>query len=251
MGKTGPYGGHFQSPVTHASFSNTWFRGANLTRASFSRQHFAPPAHCQGRNERGRWTARGTVPGRTEPEQLQSRGSGVPQSAEDPAGSVWEEVAAELSRLACALGIGPDRAEDVLQDVYLTALRKPPPTSDRAGLRRWLFRVTVNRCNLEHRKLARWRRVFRGLVRRQTPSGHRGNPSEAVEAREEQELVRRALDRLKTPLRTVLVLRYFAELDSKEIGDILEMPDSTVRTHLRTARRQLALELKRAGYPDD
>ncbi len=193
----------------------------------------------------------GDGPGRTEPEQLQSRGSGVPQSAEDPAGSVWEEVVAELSRLACALGIEPGRAEDVLQDVYLAALRKPPPTADRAGLRRWLFRVTVNRCNLEHRKLVRWRRALRGLVRRQNPSGQRSDPSEAIEAGEERELIRRALDRLKTPLRTVLVLRYFAELDSKEIGMILKMPDSTVRTHLRTARRQLALELKRAGYSDD
>jgi DNA-directed RNA polymerase specialized sigma24 family protein len=52
-------------------------------------------------------------------------------------------------------------------------------------------------------------------------------------------------------VRTILVLRYFAEFDSKEIAKILEMPDSTVRSHLRAGRQQLALELKRAGYQYD
>ena len=60
-----------------------------------------------------------------------------------------------------------------------------------------------------------------------------------------------ALGRLDLPMRTILVLRYFAEFDSKEIAKILDMPDSTVRSHLRTGRQQLALELKRAGYQHD
>jgi len=51
--------------------------------------------------------------------------------------------------------------------------------------------------------------------------------------------------------RSVLVLRYFQGLDSKEIGRILDMPDSTVRSHLRVARKILADELKRAGYRDE
>jgi RNA polymerase sigma factor (sigma-70 family) len=59
------------------------------------------------------------------------------------------------------------------------------------------------------------------------------------------------LDGLEPALRSVLVLRYFAELDSKEIGNILGLPDSTVRSRLRAARRKLAWELKRAGYRDD
>jgi DNA-directed RNA polymerase specialized sigma24 family protein len=49
-------------------------------------------------------------------------------------------------------------------------------------------------------------------------------------------------------MRSILVLRYFTGLDSREIGRILEMPDSTVRSRLRAARQRLALELRRAGY---
>jgi DNA-directed RNA polymerase specialized sigma24 family protein len=56
------------------------------------------------------------------------------------------------------------------------------------------------------------------------------------------------LDRLEPPLRTALVLRYFLEMDSGQIGAILEEPASTVRSRLRAARQRLASELKRAGY---
>lgn len=175
----------------------------------------------------------------------------MPESADDLLRSVWPEAAPELSRLVCAMGVGPDRAEDVLQDVYLTALGKPPPATDRLGLRRWLVRVTVNRCNLEHRRRARWRNAWRKLARPWGRAAWGRDPAAEVGTKEERAMVRRALDRLEPPLRSVLVMRYFAELDSKEIGMILEMPGSTVRSHLRRARRQLALELRRAGYTDE
>ena len=181
-------------------------------------------------------------------ERLQSGCSGVQESAEELLQSVWDESAGELARLACAMGIDPGRADDVLQEVYVTAWRKGPAEADRAGLKRWLLRVTVNRCNLEHRRRARWREVLNGLARLWNNSDHAGDPAEAVSRGEEREMVRRGLGRLEPQLRSVLVLRYFAQFDSKEIGRILELPDATVRSRLVAARKRLALELKRSGY---
>lgn len=193
--------------------------------------------------------AYGLVPARTgEIERLHADCSGVRESAEKLLRSVWGESAGEFSRLVCAMGIDPGRADDVLQDVYLTAWRKCPTGADQVGMKRWLLRVTINRCNLEHRRRARWREVLRGLARFRGGSRHAGDPAQAACRGEEQELVRRSLERLDRELRSVLVLRYFAEFDSKEIGKILELPDSTVRSRLLAARRQLALELKRSGY---
>jgi RNA polymerase sigma-70 factor (ECF subfamily) len=169
---------------------------------------------------------------------------------------VWDEVAGELSRLAAAMGIASARAGDVLQDIYLTAWQKRPPGADAADLRRWLFRVAVNRCRLEHRRHGRWQRVLGGLKQLWTASSQHSadgsdNAADALGRQEERELVRGALERLEPASRTVLVLRYFTDLDSQEIGKILGLPDSTVRGHLRTARNQLAGELKRAGYQNE
>jgi RNA polymerase sigma-70 factor (ECF subfamily) len=49
-----------------------------------------------------------------------------------------------------------------------------------------------------------------------------------------------ALTKLAADDRTLIVLRYFLELNSREIGELLEQPESTVRSRLRAARRQLA-----------
>ncbi len=193
--------------------------------------------------------ASGLVPARTgELERIEPGCSRVHESSVKLLQSVWDESGGELSRLVCAMGIDPGRAEDVLQEVYVTAWRKCPEEADQVGLKRWLLRVTVNRCNLEHRRRARWRDVLNGLARFWSSSDRIGDPAEAISRKEERELVRRGLGRLDPPLRSVLVLRYFAEFDSKEIGRILQLPDATVRSRLRTARKRLALQLKRSGY---
>ena len=157
----------------------------------------------------------------------------VEQSARDLLLSVWDETAPELAKVVAAMGVGLGAVNDVLQDVYVAAWQRPPPQADSAGLRRWLFRIAINRCHLEHRRGNRWRKVFAGLARLWTRR-ERADSEDAVSRGEERELVRRALDRLDPRLRSVLVLRYFEGLDSKEIGAILEMPDATVRSHLRS-----------------
>ena len=170
------------------------------------------------------------------------------ESTKDLLRSEWEKIAPQLLRLIGAMGISHGCREDVLQDVYLAAWQKGPVDVDPMQLQRWLIRVTVNRCKLEHRQRSRWQAVWRGLAAR--PSRHGPGCGEAA-AEEEHELVRRALAGLGPEASSLLVLRYFMELDSAEIGRILEQPDSTVRGKLREARKQLAWELKRAGYHYD
>ncbi len=67
----------------------------------------------------------------------------------------------------------------------------------------------------------------------------------------ELDLVRQAIEGLAPVQKSIVVMRYFCELDSKEIGEILDLPDSTVRSHLRLARQRLAERLKQFGYDDD
>src|SRR4030095_5768155 len=77
---------------------------------------------------------------------------------------VWSDQVASLAALAAGLGLRREQAADVLQDVYLTALRHPPTIDTGSELTRWLFRVTANRCRLEHRQRGRWQRLWRSLA---------------------------------------------------------------------------------------
>src|SRR3954452_24191850 len=77
---------------------------------------------------------------------------------------VWEENEARLAGLAVGLGLRRDQAADALQDVYLMAIQKPPVISEATELVQWLFRVTVNRCHLDHRRRGRWQRFWSSLA---------------------------------------------------------------------------------------
>ena len=151
---------------------------------------------------------------------------------------VWRDEAASLAVLAVGLGLRREQAADVLQDVYLTALAQSPPIDREADLVAWLFRVTANRCRLEHRRHGRWRRVWQSLA-----AAWHGGGLAAVPIGELRREVDVALARLNEHDRLLVVLRYFANLNSREIAAIVEQPESTVRSRLRAARRRLAEDL--------
>ena len=154
----------------------------------------------------------------------------------------WAHWRADLARLAAALGIQAERREDVLQEVYLAARAKCPSGLDDDALRLWLLRVTANQCRLEHRRRQRWGKVFAALTFWRTGI-ESADSSERAERRELTTQVESALNRLSAVEREIVVLRYFCDFDSSQIGEMLSIPSATVRSHLVKARKQLAREL--------
>jgi RNA polymerase sigma-70 factor (ECF subfamily) len=118
---------------------------------------------------------------------------------------------------------------------------------DVEGCRRWLFRVAINRCHLEHRRKQRWQAVWERL-HRVWAEFVSSNAADAAVGNEEQDALRLALRRLPTELRHPIVLRYYCDLNSTDIGQILGVPAATVRGHLSAARRRLAEALREAGF---
>jgi RNA polymerase sigma-70 factor (ECF subfamily) len=159
---------------------------------------------------------------------------------------VWAKHDARLAKLAVGLGLAGDQPADVLQDVYLMALRQPPAIDSEAELVRWLFRVTVNRCHLEHRRHGRWRRLWSSLA---GVFDRHQRPAASVGYGELKRDVDRALTTLAGDDRTLVVMRYFLSLNSRQIAEIVGMPEATVRGRLRAARSKLAMEL--ADWKDE
>ena len=170
------------------------------------------------------------------------------EPATDNLAAAWEDFGPELSRLIQVLGIGSANANDILQEVYLTAREKCPPALDFEDLRKWLIRVTVNRCRLEHRRTGRWRRAFLALTHLFDRRVQSAPAAESLSRDEQRHQVRRALQSLDANMRSLLVLRYFAEFDSTEIGRIMQLSEATVRCRLCRARRKLADRLRQTGY---
>lgn len=151
-----------------------------------------------------------------------------------------------MLRTAAAL-VGVADAEDATQEALLRGMLAFAELRDRAALRAWLLRTTANVC-------ADWQRGRFGSDRRRTLplEDERAaldarlpvddGPGAAAHAARLD--LRAAINGLDSTLRLAVVLRYYAGLDATEIGAIMALPPSTVRSHLRRARLLLRCALE-------
>lgn len=143
------------------------------------------------------------------------------------------EVSPWLTRVAVASTRDTSAAQDLVQDALLEAFRRWDEISahDRPDL--WVRRVLVNRGIDRARRKQRFAALLPALRRRAetSPLGDTISYWEAVAALE--------------PARAkVVTLRSAGELTAPEIADVLDMPESTVRWHLREARGELRTRLE-------
>lgn len=142
-----------------------------------------------------------------------------------------------LARVAAAL-VGLADAEDAAQEALLRAWQHWPSLRDENAVRAWLLRITVNVCrNWQAGHFGTTRRLNESLdyaLYDVAPDQYAGEPHNA-EALD----VRQAVAALPEDLRCVVALRFYAGMNSTEIGEALEMPAATVRTRLRRALEAL------------
>ena len=153
-----------------------------------------------------------------------------------------------LKRIIAGMGLGASDAEDVLQDVVIQALRRTGKGQTKEDGIRWLIKVTVNRCLMEHRRRRSFcRKAPEILKRRSETRADLTTADQNVIVTEEIEIMRETLQELDESFLTPMVLRYFCDLNSKEIGEILGLNPSTVRSRMREARMILAKRLVERG----
>jgi DNA-directed RNA polymerase specialized sigma24 family protein len=99
-----------------------------------------------------------------------------------------------LKRIVAGFGLSESDGEDVLQDVSIQALKQSGKCRSREDDVRWLIKVTVNRCLMEHRRRRSFRRHTREILRRraETKTDSSRADEKAIIA-EELEIVRESM----------------------------------------------------------
>ncbi len=136
-----------------------------------------------------------------------------------------------------ALGImkEPADAEDVVQDSFVKALERLEDC-DPEKFGAWFLRVVRNRAHSTRRYMGV--RDAAPLDSLPTASDEPG-PHHDAERRQLRARLLAAMDELTDVQRQVLMLHDIQGWKHREIGDMLEMPEGTVRAHLFHARRAL------------
>lgn len=135
--------------------------------------------------------------------------------------------------LARALVSDPDLAEDLVQETWLVALRRPPRNTE--SPLSWLAAVTRSLAGSFYRNEGRRDKRERTAARREAVE----STDEIVERLSFQKELVDAVLRLRPIYRETLVLRYFEERSAASIARDLGLPEATVRARVRRGLSQL------------
>lgn len=137
-----------------------------------------------------------------------------------------------------------DQAEDVAQEVFLGLHRNLESIQSAAHAGHWLRKVAVQRAIDAGRRRSRRPQVALADV---------AEPAAETVVRDPMlgETLRRLIATLPEAPRMVMVLRYQEDLDPAEIGQVLEMPVATVKSHLQRSLALLREKLARRGAREE
>lgn len=146
-----------------------------------------------------------------------------------------------MFRLSAKMLADRAEAEDVVQDVFLTAWRRLGQLQDGSAFAGWMYRATTNRCLNVLRK----RQPAAEVDPDTTASPRRDlHPEHATQVQGQMEALTAALQRLTPEQRACWLLREVHGRSYEEIGEIVGANVTAVRGRIARARLQLAEEMK-------
>lgn len=156
-------------------------------------------------------------------------------------------------RVAYAVLLNAADAEDVVQETFLKLYRNrgwQTIENERAFLARATWRIAIDRRQSARRPSAHRPGPTTPADSHSTaandlpdPPSPRPGPEQTLLAADRHAVVHTMIEALPEELRLPLVLSAYDELNSREIGRILGVPEGTVRTRLQRARQLLRQKL--------
>jgi len=155
---------------------------------------------------------------------------------------------ARVFRLAVSI-LGPGfepEAEEVVQEVFLLVYRHLETFRLDSRFGTWLYRIAYNRA-IDARRTARLRLPHLDEEALSDRAAPQSDPARLFEEAEHARTVRACVDELPDLYRAVLYLHYWNEAKIPEIGELLGIPEGTVKSYLHRARQALHGSLKKRG----
>jgi len=139
------------------------------------------------------------------------------------------------------LGNSADQANDFLQELFMKLIEKPESYNPAYNFSTWLYSIANNMCKNEYRR--------RGIRQEYQAAEATTSPVElmiepCIEQEQVMEKIFRTLDLLGEEHRSAFLLRYREGFSIKEVADILELAEGTVKSRLFYARKLLAEKLE-------
>ena len=159
-------------------------------------------------------------------------------------GEAYDQHHAAVRAFAKRLVGDSSASEDLVHDVFVALPKAMAGYRGDSSLRTFLIGIAVNHARHHVRAAARRRGAFEKLGHE--PSSAAVDPEHDARRRELARLLTRALDELSLDHRVAFVLCEVEERSSREVAEIVGVPEATVRTRLFHAKKKLRVLLEEA-----
>lgn len=132
-----------------------------------------------------------------------------------------------------------DEAEDVVQDCFIKGFQKIHQLQDDANLGAWLKRIVVNKSLDSIREKAKIQFTDEPVI-----IEDKIEEEDNIESTVSVEFVKQCINQLKEKYRLVLVLYMIEDYNHREIGELLQIKESTVRNQYKRGKAQLLQLIK-------
>lgn len=145
-----------------------------------------------------------------------------------------------------------DEANDAVQEIYLTLLKKFDTLENPKAFLGWLKTVTSNHCK---NRLARNKKYSilddEVLFENAEETDIQLIPQKQIEAHELRNAVVKAVKNLPVFQRECVMMYYYNEMSVSQIAEILEIKEGTVKSRLYNARKSIKSELEKLGFSEN
>lgn len=157
------------------------------------------------------------------------------------AGALIREYQRPLYNAAYRLLGNPDDAADATQAAFLKALEHLDSYDPDYKFFSWIYRIVINEAINQRKR----NRKQQPLDEEEVSTDF--SPYSQTEAGQLENGIQEGLMALTDEYRTVMAMRHFSDLSYKEISQILQIPEKTVKSRLYSARQLMKSHLLERG----
>ena len=151
---------------------------------------------------------------------------------------IYESAFPVLFRVAYRIANSEEAAEDLCQEAFCRLHEKNMVFPNPEEAKYWLIRVVKNAALNYAKRKERERKAYQKAFREDTRQVETGEGD--LIKKENKEEIQEALELLPENLRMVLILKEYAEMNYKEIGQALNISEGNVKVRVFRARERLA-----------
>lgn len=159
-------------------------------------------------------------------------------------GALYESMYKRVYYLCLRLLRSPEDAQDAAQDAFIAAFAALPGLENPNAFEGWLFQIAANKSRNLLRKNGRLAELPEDedghTLLDELPDEKEGLiPESAVDNEEKRRLILSIIDALPEVQRACVLLFYYSELSVKQIAEVMDCSEGTVKSRLNYARQKI------------